>query len=164
MGARRDKRKQADDLAIMNVALNGKTVPMHHLGYIIGPQIEQVWPHVVELVAAACDVTLTPADVLASISERRACMWLVEDVDGEILACMVTRVASNGDRRWLEVLTIAGSGWASWIAEIQAALERYAEQERCECIRATCRPGLERWMNEIGWRKRQIIMECPING
>lgn len=117
-----------------------------------------IWAQVHPQIEAACDDTLTPDEVLAWLQEGRAALWLIV-VDGQIQASCVHRICESDSRRWLDVVTLGGRGFKRWIAFLHGALEAAVAHHDCAGMAcSTVRPGIEKWLRELGWQRHSVEM------
>ena len=129
------------------------------ISYVPAEYIDQIWPKVFEMVASACDMTLTPNNVYDSVKENRAVLWLVLDKSGAIVATLVTQCRQKAGNSWLEVLTMGGRDFQAWSPVMQAVLQDTSERNGCDLMRAHCRRGVAKWLKSLGWREKQVVME-----
>ena len=146
----------------MSAAAEKQTGPSVY--HVHGKAVEQVWPKLYEMVAPACDETITPAVIAARIYHGKAIAWCVVN-DLEIRAVMVTevRIGPAGDR-WIEVVTLGGKGLDEWDELLAEALERHRLSEDVEFCRTYARPGMAKILGKRGWRERKRCMEWRGNG
>ena len=120
----------------------------------------RVQPHVEN--ALSRDGGMSAHDVLCRLVEGRWLLFVVLSGD-DIVASLVVFKNELQRKTALEVLTAGGERFHGWSGLVQAELERMAADLECDCIRATCRPGMTKWLENIGYKSRQTIVEYPIN-
>lgn len=133
------------------------------MSYVQGQDVDLVWPELFPMLEPACDETITPRDLYEMIAGGTALAWIMSDDDGIMAAC-VTRVLEKGGNVWLDVVALGGRDWDRWGATLHVELERYARESGCAAMTAHVRRGLTKWLRPLGWRERQVHMECPIDG
>lgn len=105
-------------------------------------ELARLW-HVIEpLLAKATARTrcFDPVDLLAFALAGQWGIWIAE-IDGEIVAAMVTRVQQYPRRRVLEVPYCGGSRMKEWLPLWLATVKEHQQQTGCDCIAATGREG-----------------------
>lgn len=113
-----------------------------------------VWPVVGPLIARA---PFGSADRIgAALRDGRMMLWVVHE-GPEIIAAVVLQVLA--DPRRLEVVLVAGRGFADWVGEVQRLIRDYADLVGAKAVTATCRPGMARWLSARGWKRRAVVME-----
>ena len=80
-------------------------------------------------------------------------------IEGEGIA--ITEILVNRDRRLL-VFLLGGQNIQSWKVQMNAKLVEFAKAQKCSCIEAYCRPGLEKIMVDFGWKREQVVMRLKL--
>lgn len=139
--------------------------PKHTIWYVQPPHLDVVWPIVERDIARACDETISPADIREWLDASRAMLWMVtlSETD-DYVACAVTRRHEKDGRAWLEVVTLGGRDFAGWSGDLQATLEDTARRNDCAAIVVHVRRGLAKWLRDLGYRERAVLMEYTIDG
>lgn len=132
------------------------------LFHVESHRLFDVWGRVFPHVRDACDDTITPAEILSWLSNGKASLWVMVDDDGNVEASCVHRVCEAKGRRYLDVVTLGGSGFRRWAPALQKALEAAVNDNGCEGMScSTVRPGMEKWLGELGWRRHRVEMRWP---
>ena len=86
---------------------------------------------------------------------------LLVRIAAESVAMMVLEiaVAGNPPRKTLSVLVAGGERMHDWIHSANVALKDIAGAVGCERVAVIGRPGWERHLRQIGWKKTGCIME-----
>jgi hypothetical protein len=131
------------------------------LSYVPLDQVQYVWSSQLEMVEKAMAKGQadwgSAADLLSAILKEKSLLWAVHQGD-DILAVVVTCVDANKHMRKMFVQLLAGDGMEHWIEHQQTLLE-FADYAGVECIEASCRPGLAKFLKGHGWSQKAIIME-----
>lgn len=96
-------------------------------------------------------------ELLDQILEEKSQLWAVHRGD-EVLAVVVTCVTANENMTKMFIQLIAGAGMVDWMQH-QIKLQEFADYIGVECIEASCRPGLAKFLKGFGWSQKAIIME-----
>jgi len=97
-------------------------------------------------------------NVLAEIYSGRNILWVVHRGE-DIIAVVVLSVKSTSTLKKLFVELIAGKDLPSWSGEVQQLLIDFKDIIGADCIEASCRPGLAKYLGKSGWSQKAIIME-----
>jgi hypothetical protein len=96
-------------------------------------------------------------DLLDQVLRGSSQLWVVHRGE-EVLAVVVFCVRSNEFMTKLFIQLLAGRDMPSWI-NFQSMLQDFAELIGADCIEASCRPGLAKFLKNHGWKQKAIIME-----
>ena len=123
-------------------------------------RVREVWPHVSDLLKAACYRTRLNAfvDIEADILAGRSLLWIawngssVESAASTILinseigkVCIITACGGSDMKRWLPLIS---------------EIETYAEREGCKRVRIYGRKG---WLHVLdGYEEKHIIMDKEV--
>jgi len=120
-------------------------------------RVHQIWPHVRDLLKAACRRTELSAfaDIEADILSGRSLLWLAWN--GHAIEAAAATILINSDTAKVCIITVCGgrvmNRWLPLLAEIEA----YAERERCTRVRIFGRKG---WLRVLdGYEQKHIIMD-----
>ena len=83
-------------------------------------------------------------------------LWAV--VGEAIEAIVLTEIAEYPRRRLCRVLAAAGAGRARWL-HLLGTIEEWARAQGCTAIEPVARPGWERALAPLGYRKTHVILE-----
>ena len=134
--------------------------PAFELSYVHGPSIANIWPVFAPMLAPALEDVTTLQDVFEQIYNGHAVLWVVCQDGAEPKAVLVARKRANGpEETALEVVATGGSAFSEWSPMVQEALERIMRDTGCSLMRATCRRGMAKWLKDLNWRERYIVME-----
>lgn len=124
--------------------------------------LAEVWPHVVEKIAKgierASQGALTPAGIYQAVAAGDMELWLVHD-GREVMAAVVLRVNARPDGHALTVVLVAGREFHRWGRHIQELIRDYAQIIGANTVQAVARPGMARWLERMGWKKKATVME-----
>ena len=103
------------------------------------------WPHVAALLHRSTKRTgcYEPIDLLKLAMAGQVGIWFCE-VDGKVVAVLVSEVKQYPRRRVLEMLFAGGSGMSQWGRAMVETLDAHARQTGCSHIAAIGRPGWAR--------------------
>lgn len=130
------------------------------IGFLMPDEVEQMWHLVEEGVEKACKYSngTFVADNLRDMCMRQeALLWVIHR-DGDIVAHLITEIVFYPSKQVLMVTTTGGKEFHRWRDEMMGMLIKYAEQLSITTIEAACRPGMTKWLEEIGWKKQRTIM------
>lgn len=71
---------------------------------------------------------------------------------------VVTKITNFSSQRRLLVFLLAGSHFDEWKNRANADLAKFADEMGIEVIEAYARPGLEKALRDIGWKKEQVVL------
>lgn len=97
--------------------------------------------------------------ILSVVQGRRQC-WLALD-GSEIKACALTRIEVN-PKRTLVLDYCAGRDRHGWRDDLVAELRAWAESLGSGRFRIVCRPGWERELKPLGFRRTHVVMEIDL--
>ncbi len=97
-------------------------------------------------------------EMLASIKNGKMSLWVVHDGD-QVVAVVVVSVLRTPTITKLMVHLIAGSRLGDWADLLQEKLLQCKDLVEADCIEASCRLGLAKYLTKKGWSKKAIIME-----
>jgi len=117
----------------------------------VAPMVERGLRH------GAGDST-SPAELRAAIATGKMELWAVAD-GGDIVAIVVLRVVSRVKGVALLVSLVAGRDFDSWGQMISDLVADYAELIGAYTVEATARKGMAKWLAQMGWRQKAIVME-----
>ncbi len=139
-----------------------KKVEELQISYVTLESLEYVWGSAIvgiekALTKGQSDWT-TSTDVLQGILSGKYQLWAIHRGD-DVEAVVVVSVDVNNGITKLFVRLIAGSGMDDWIDLLIDNLQRFKEEVGAVCIETSCRPGLAKYLQKIGWSKKAVIME-----
>lgn len=138
------------------------------LASVDGPMPDSLWQRLEPKIARAMEVggPWNADDIRAEIEHGEAWMLVVHDPDDPayVVAGVVCMPEQWRDRKVLTVIAAAGVDFEGWIADVQKALEFHVKRTKCDAIRAICRPGMAKWLQNIGYRQVAHIMEYRPDG
>lgn len=122
--------------------------------------LPDLWPLVRNRIASCCARSggkYEPVDVLQNALAGRMRLWLaVEDDSTRALA--ITEIVQYPRISVCKLLACTGEqakGWVDLVAEIEA----WAKEHGCSVLEAICRPGWERHLKPMGYRKTHVVLE-----
>lgn len=120
--------------------------------------VGELWPHVRPMVCAAFDRTDLGAasDLDTDVMSGRALLWIVHD--GSIQCAVVTRLEITQRSKVCVIVAIGGVARSS--LGLIAGIEKYANDEGCDCVRWVGRKGWKRMLPE--YREVGVVMERRI--
>ncbi len=127
------------------------------------PSLPDRWEKVRGLVASACARSggkYAAVDVLRLALGGAMQLWAAMDGDAA-KAVAITEVTAFPRRLVCRVLACTGEGPESWLGHL-AAIETWARAQGCTAIEPVARPGWERLLKPLGYRKTHVILEKPL--
>lgn len=125
-------------------------------------QVDLVWPHVAPLAEKGLkqirDDSLDVADMRERLLDGRFLLWVAHDAE-KIIGALVLNVVERKQGPVLFVVMVAGRRFQEWAPKAQALLQDYMDLIGARKIESYSRVGMEKWMRELGWKKRAVIME-----
>ena len=124
--------------------------------------LDHVWSSQIEMIERGLrhgqGNDVTSDDMLAGILLGRWLMWVIHR-GTDIIAIVVLSVITTPRKKKLFVELIAGRDLPSWYVQLHDLLIDFKEVIGADCIEASCRPGLAKYLSEMGWSKKATIME-----
>ena len=124
-------------------------------------RVHQIWPHVRDLLKAACRRTNLNAfaDIEADIRSGRSLLWLAWN--GRAIEAAAATILINSDTGRVCIITVCGgremNRWLPLLAEIEA----YARREGCTRVRIFGRKGWLRVLDD--YEQKHIIMDKDLS-
>lgn len=126
-----------------------------------GPaEMPGLWPRVRDRIASCCDRSggkYEPADILRNLIAGRMDLWLAED-GGAIHAVAISEIVVYPRVRVCKLLACTGEKARRWL-DLLAQIEAWARAQGCAVIEPVCRPGWERHLKPMGYRKTHVVLE-----
>jgi hypothetical protein len=85
-------------------------------------------------------------------------LWAIHE-NQEVIALVIFAVRSNELMTKIIVELLAGQEMPLWSEKVQELLLDFKDIIGADCIDASCRPGLAKYLSKSGWSKKAIIME-----
>lgn len=132
------------------------------VSYVPDAQVSEVWYSQIDMIERA--MTKGQADwatsegMLESIRSGRSQLWAIHE-GRHIVAIAVISVSSTKTMTKLFVRLLAGRRMPDWADMLVENLQRMKEMVGADCIEASCRPGLAKFLQKIGWSKKAVIVE-----
>lgn len=125
------------------------------------PEVPYVWSSQIEMIERAMSKGQadwgTPQDILRRVLSGKSHLWVIHRGQ-EILGVVVFCVRANDLMTKMIIEVLAGQDLELWIDQQQILLD-FAEIVGVDCIEASCRPGLAKFLKGHGWKQKAIIME-----
>jgi hypothetical protein len=125
-------------------------------------QVQLVWPTlgpIIERTFVRAEGDAGAArEMLQKILAGEWKLWAIVR-DGETQAGLVFSVQQAGLDRKVWVHMLAGVNMHEWAAELQQLLLDFRVLVGASSIKASCRPGLARFLKSLGWKRKAILME-----
>ena len=100
----------------------------------------------------------TSDNVLAEIRSGKNQLWVVHR-DMDVIAVIVLSVRSTAVATKVFVELIAGRDITDWSDQVQELLLDFRDLVGADCVEASCRAGLAKYLGSRGWSKKATIME-----
>lgn len=123
-------------------------------------ELSDLWPQIRDGIAACCARSggkYEPVDVLQQAIVGRMQLWLVRD-EGAIHALAITEIVPYPRITVCKLLACTGEQAARWVNLI-SAIEAWAKDRGCAVLEPVCRPGWERHLRPMGYRKTHVVLE-----
>lgn len=99
---------------------------------------------------------MSSQDVLKALVDRKMQLWVA--ADDEVRCASLTELADLPQKRVCDIPYCAGVGREDWQHFI-LVIEAWAKEQGCETVRAMPRPGWEKDLKALGYRKTHVIVE-----
>ena len=84
-------------------------------------------------------------------------MWVALKNENEVVAGLILSVKNTKIKKvWVELLV--GKNMPEWIDEFESLLADFRDLIGAQCIEASCRAGLAKYLKSRGWKQKAIIM------
>ena len=127
------------------------------------PEIPDLWPQIRDRIASCCERSggkYAPADVLRNLIASAMNLWIALDEDNAIKALLITEIAAYPRITVCRLLACTGDDAALWV-DLLAPIEGWAKSQGCAAMEPICRPGWERRLKPMGYRKTQTRPDVP---
>jgi len=124
-------------------------------------EIAKLWPTIRDRIGSCCERSggkYAPADVLLNFLNGRMELWLVMDEAGAIQALVITEIVAYPRITVCRLLACTGDDAALWV-DLLASMEAWAKSRGCAAMEPICRPGWERRLKPLGYRKTHVVLE-----
>lgn len=123
--------------------------------------IDNIYPMVEKMIDAGYAVgdEFVPGDLLHKLHDGHACLWIVAEKTGVIVAAMITEIYLRRSGKVLRLVSCAGSQMPRWKHFI-AKIEQYAKDEGCVKVDLGGREGWERILP--GFKAVRVTLEKRI--
>lgn len=118
------------------------------------------WPTIRDRIAACCARSggkYEPIDVLQNALCGRMQLWLVQD-DDATYALAITEIVSYPRITVCKLLACTGEDAPRWV-DLLDEIEAWAKGQGCSVMEPICRPGWERQLKPMGYRKTHVVLE-----
>lgn len=121
----------------------------------------ELWSRIRDRIAACCErsgAKYEPIDVLRNLIAGAMTLWLAIDETDEIKAVAITEIAAYPRITVCKLLACTGDDAALWV-DLLVSIEAWAKQHGCAAMEPICRPGWERRLKPLGYRKTHVVLE-----
>lgn len=136
--------------------------PSANLVLVSAQGVPEVWPKVHRLITDACEYSsglCSTRDVFDNLIAREWELW-ISMLFGDVVACGVTHMFKTHRTKAMVLKILAGSHWREHFERLQDV----ARRQGCERFMAECaRPGWDREMPKLGFRKVHTLWELPLD-
>lgn len=121
----------------------------------VWPQIE---PKVLKSLEHGAGDSLSIEKIKTAILSGDMELWAVHE-DRDVSAGIILQALQRDKGIALYVVLVAGEGWTKSASQVNQKLKEYAQEIGAYTVEATCRKGMARWLEELGWKEKAILME-----
>jgi len=107
---------------------------------------------------AGTDVPAPASKLGCSLIAGSMNLWLAVDETDAIKAVAVTEIAAYPRIMVCKLLACTGDDAALWV-DLLAPIEDWAKSRGCAAMEPICRPGWERRLKSLGYRKTHVVLE-----
>lgn len=130
------------------------------ISHVLPDQLSYVWPKVQPMIERGlrhgqgdfCD----SGDLLLEVARENSHLWAIHEGE-EILGCAIVSVHQGRVRKIL-VEMVAGTEMAKWQDDLNETMLRFKETVGADCVEASCRPGMAKRLESLGWKKKATVM------
>ena len=108
-----------------------------------------------------CDGEITAEDLSIFTSQGLMDVWVACEKE-KIWAVAVTEIVQYPRTRVLRLVCLSGEDIKTW-KHFDAHIERYAFLQGCKMIEGFTRPGMEKLVRELGWRRRFVVLRKMVD-
>lgn len=130
--------------------------------HAVAPQaIPDLWPAIRDRIMSCCARSggkYEPLDVLEHLLVRRMDLWLVKDDADAIHALALTEISAYPRITVCKLLACTGDDARRWV-DLLPTIEAWAKARGCAVVEPVCRPGWERHLKSMGYRKTHVVLE-----
>ena len=139
--------------------------PRYRIRGIPAPLIERMWPFAEPYVKRALDHASGEIDannLREWCIERDVQLWLVSAAD-RVVGAATTEIVIYPHKKHCRVITIAGSGFAEWVGDMDATLATWAQAQGCDALEAHVRRGFVQRLAPLGYKHLHsvVVKELP---
>lgn len=132
------------------------------VGYIRPDLVWRLWRKVEPLISSALHYSNgeidTPYVRDALLAGKMQLFLVARSSDKKIFAAATTEIGIYPKKRVLRITTLGGKDFHSWGAQFVEAMEKFAAEWELDYIEGAMRPGWEKWLPALGWKKSYILM------
>ncbi len=130
--------------------------------YVPRDRVRPVWdailPQVERALARGMGDGTKPQYLLDAILQEHAQLWVARD-EHELLAGIVISVKIHAACDKLVVQVVAGKDMKRWMPLLLQHLEEMRKLTGTKCVEAFCRPGIAKYLKQLGCKQKAIVME-----
>lgn len=121
--------------------------------------VDKMWPFAEPYIKRALD---QGAGEIAAEDLRQACLardvqlWLIAD-GARVVGAGTTEIVRYPRKTHCRIITLAGSRFAEWAGDADAAVSQWAVAQGCDALEAYVRRGFVPKLKEIGYKHLQSI-------
>lgn len=104
-----------------------------------------------------------PEDIVDAVLDEDAHLWIAFE-GKDILGITVTRFWQYPRKKCLDVLFLGGDDWVNWRDNMFDTLQRWANDNGCDVIESSGRPGFARIFKNRGYTPLWQVFEFPVTG
>ena len=132
--------------------------------------LDNVWSLVKKDIAKALAYSgnYTDSDfVLEQLKEKKFQLWVLWDKTKEktidrYYGVVVTEIIQRKLKRSCNIFIVTGRHRQKW-QHLVSELEKFAIDNKCDCMELFARPGWEKIMQKLNYKKTHIVLEKQLN-
>jgi hypothetical protein len=98
------------------------------------------------------------SDIVKCLIDRSMQLWVVfDDMDSEVNAIVITEISQFPRIKLLRLLCCTGENSEQWV-HLLKDIEDFGKIHGCEGFQAECRPGWEKVLKNLGYKKEHVIL------
>ena len=129
-------------------------------------RIDDVWDSVkdfIEMGNSKSRQEMGIEDIYEKLINRDMQLWVLEDEEAEIVACLTTEIMIYPKKKTCRIVTLGGKNLDEWVEGLLHVIESWAIDNDCEAIETACRKGFTKKIMKFGYDHTYTILGKELN-